>query len=161
MPVNHHCLTSFPAQKPFSYYRFKFPISVLLCTSDQSLPSGSVESQIELKIDFNGQLSYVCVGISTGKRSIKYLWKSFFFWFPNSTVQIKRPSQADSAIPSNFVLLPKSPDSLQACPEQTGMGCRPFRLASRANFPEICHDFDILYDLLRPCKRPAKWCLPT
>lgn len=57
----------FSAQNPCL---FKFLISVSLCTSDQSLPDSSVEFQIELKIDFNGQPLYVCVGISTGEKKV-------------------------------------------------------------------------------------------
>lgn len=54
----------FPAQNP---RLFKFLISVLLRTSDQSLPDSAVEFQIELKIDFNGQLSCVCVYLNQKK----------------------------------------------------------------------------------------------
>lgn len=67
----------FPAQNPCL---FEFLISVSLCTSDQSLPDSSVEFQIELKIDFNGQLLYVCGGISTGKRNLLNIYKKLFFF---------------------------------------------------------------------------------
>ena len=53
------------------------------------------------------KLSYVCVGISTGKKCIKYLWKALFSFFSSQTAQFKLNSSHKNGriITGNFLLL--------------------------------------------------------
>lgn len=81
----------------------------------------------------------------------------FFFWFPNSTVQVKQPSQERA---SHYKYIPTTVEVPRLCsggPEHMGaapdLPDQPFW---QAFLSAGCNDFGILSDLFSPCKEACK-----
>lgn len=156
MPVNHCCLKVSSSETPVPIITSNVP-SQCYCGHQTK---GSVESQIELKIDFNGRLSCV-FGYLNGKSSIKYLW-NFFFGSRTAQFKLNSPHKKEQVITSTSQPLWRFPGSVQADPN-TWERPQTFQTSLSGKLSFLLAVMILVFSVtfLALAKKPAKCCLPT